>query len=274
MRLTRKASFSSGHRYWREDLSDAENRALFGKWASRFSHGHNYTIEATIEGAINPDSGMVINIKLLKDMLFDRILSRFDQKSINDEVEEFRYAPPTTENLISFFAEQLQQFPPGVTLQAIRLVETPRLWCEWHYNQGDAMITLTRTYEFCASHRLHNPYLTHEQNVDLYGKCNNLYGHGHNYNLEVTVSGEIDPQSGMMVDISILDETINRHVVDYLDHRNLNEDIEELGDKIPTSEVVTELIWNLLAGRLPAKLVKVVLRETDRNSFEYSGPEA
>lgn len=136
------------------------------------------------------------------------------------------------------------------------------------------MITLTRTYEFCASHRLHNPYLTHEQNVDLYGKCNNLYGHGHNYNLEVTVSGEIDPQSGMMVDISILDETINRHVVDYLDHRNLNEDIEELGDKIPTSEVVTELIWNLLAGRLPAKLVKVVLRETDRNSFEYSGPEA
>lgn len=268
MRLTQKISFSSGHRYWREDLSDESNREMFGKWASPYNHGHNYTLNATIEGPIDRANGMVINIKILDDLMKARIASKFDQRSINDEVEAFRVTPPTLENLVAYFAESLGDLPTGVKLVRINLIETSRLSADWTLTEDGIMITLTRKYEFCASHRLHSEQLTPDENIELFGKCNNPNGHGHNYVLEVTVTGEKNPESGMMVALGELDECVNRLVVDYLDHKNLNLDIPEFGKVNPTSEAVTEMIWNRLDKALPARLVKVRLRETDRNSFE------
>src|SRR5580658_2845800 len=105
--MTRRVTFSSGHRYWHPGLSDQENLKRFGKWASPFNHGHNYGLEVTVEGDVDPRSGMVLNIKRLDDLLRSRVVSVFDGRSINDEVPSFEETPPTLENLMVYIWNQL-----------------------------------------------------------------------------------------------------------------------------------------------------------------------
>src|SRR3569832_649300 len=96
--LSRRVSFSSGHRYWLMNKSDEENRRLFGKWASPYSHGHNYLLDVTTLGRVDPATGMVVNIKDIDDVLQECIVARFDNKSLNDQVDYFRDHAPTVEN--------------------------------------------------------------------------------------------------------------------------------------------------------------------------------
>lgn len=270
VRLTRQVTFSSGHRYWFSDRSERENRALFGKWASPFNHGHNYVLEATVEGTVDPVTGMVVNIKTIDDLLDGRIVAQFDQKSLNDEVPHFRAHAPTVENLLLYVRDALGPLPAGTELVALRLYETPLLWGDLNKSGNDWTMTFTRSYEFAASHRLHNPDLPDAKNVELYGKCNNPAGHGHNYVVEVSVEGAVDPKTGMMVDLMALDEAIRDLVAEKYDHKNLDVDLPEFAGKVTTSEVIVEQIWKALDGRLPAKLSKVKLYETPRSSFEVS----
>ena len=273
VRLTRRVSFSAGHRYWIPSLSEEENRALFGKWASPYNHGHNYVLDVTAEGEMDPETGMVVNIKWIDDVLKERILSRFDQKSINDEIEFFRTHASSLENLLLYIRGELEELPGSARLVHLRLQETSLLWAELDASPTDPTnwkMTLTRTYEFAASHRLYNPGLSEEENEALYGKCRNPAGHGHNYLLEVTVEGKPDERSGMMVDLEKLDDTVERLVVDRFDHKNLNVDLPEFQGKLTTSEVVAQEIWRLLDGKLPATLDRIRLHETARNIFELS----
>lgn len=270
MTLIRRVSFSSGHRYWRADLSPEENRALFGRWASPYNHGHNYVLEVAAGGTVQPDSGMVVNIKDIDAVLQEEVVSRLDQKSLNDEIPEFADRAPSLENLLVTLRGRLGGLPPEVRLEHLTLYETPRLWATLSQSENAWTMTLTRSYEFAASHRLHNPALSDVENVELYGKCNNAAGHGHNYVLEVTVAGEPDPRSGMLVDLEALDRVVVERVVDRYDHRNLSEDLPEFRGKIATSEVVAQQIWAELEGNLPARLAKVRLQETARNVFEIS----
>ena len=131
-------------------------------------------------------------------------------------------------------------------------------------------MTLTRTYEFAASHRLNASGLTHEENLKLFGKCNNLNGHGHNYVLEVTVGGVPGADSGMLVDLVALDSAVNAAVVDRYDHKNLDQDVPELSGQNTTSEIVALTIFRQLDGKLPATLERVRLWETARNMFEVT----
>lgn len=124
---------------------------------------------------------------------------------------------------------------------------------------------------FNAAHRLHNPALSDEENRKLFGPCNNPNYHGHNYELEVSVRGEIDPRTGYVADISEIKQVIEDRVASYLDHKNLNLDVPEFADRNPTAENIVVVIWNRLEGRLPATLVKIVLWETPRNSVVYEG---
>ena len=112
-----------------------------------------------------------------------------------------------------------------------------------------------------------------EQNIQLFGKCNNAAGHGHNYILEVTVEGVPDEKTGMIADLGEIDRVVEQEVVDRYDHKHLNVDIPEFAGKNPTTEVVTKMIWQRLNGKLPAQLHKVLVRETARNIFEYSGED-
>ena len=106
------------------------------------------------------------------------------------------------------------------------------------------MVYLTRKAEFSASHYYHNPAFTPEENARIFGKCNNPNGHGHNYTLEVTVKGDVDPRSGFVVDLKELKETMNREVIEALDHRHLNKEVPEFAAQIPTSENIAIAIWN------------------------------
>ena len=130
---------------------------------------------------------------------------------------------------------------------------------------------LTRRYWFAASHRLHCDQFTDEQNRATYGKCNNPYGHGHNYALEVTVSGHIDPVSGMICNLVDLDSFVQANVLEKFDHENLNT-IPEFAQIVPTSENLAEEIFHILRrGFRAAHLERVRLEETMLNSFEYAG---
>ena len=132
---------------------------------------------------------------------------------------------------------------------------------------------VTRCYEFAASHRLHSPHLSAEENRELFGKCNYEHGHGHNYEVEVTLAGPIDPRSGRVIDPDVLDEIVHREVVDRYDHRHFNHDIPEFAGLIPSAEIITRMIWNRLEQYIPqpARLYRVLVRETARNIFEYYG---
>ena len=142
------------------------------------------------------------------------------------------------------------------------------------------MIRVTRAYDFSASHRLHAPELSDEQNDAIFGKCNWPNGHGHNYEIEITMSGEPDPASGELFSPCQLDAVVEQAVLKPFDHRHLNFDVPEFRGLVPTSENLTVVIWDRITARLKeeplqnAKLSKVVVRETARNYFEYSGPES
>ncbi len=277
MRLTRRVTFSSGHRYWLNALSAEQNRALFGPIASPFNHGHNYVLDVSADGEPDAEKGMVVNIKDIDEVIRSRVVSQFDLKSINDEIPAFADRAPSLENLLPYIASTLAPYFAGAdnsqakipaVLTHLRLEEMPSFWAELDLTTN--MVTITRVYEFAASHRLHVPSYSEERNVELFGKCNNPSGHGHNYLLEVTVGGEVDPTTGMIVDICAIDEAVNREVVGRYDHKNLNVDLPEFAGRVTTSETVVQEIWNRLENTLPATLHRVRLFETARSVFEVS----
>lgn len=135
-----------------------------------------------------------------------------------------------------------------------------------------ANVRVTRRLHFSAGHRLHCPGYDDEKNRAVFGACSNPSGHGHNYELEVTVEGEIDPETGYVLDVKRLRDLVNDRVVADLDHANLNVDVEWLQGINPTAENLAVEIWDRLIGRLDgARLVSVRLWETQRNHVEYFG---
>jgi 6-pyruvoyltetrahydropterin/6-carboxytetrahydropterin synthase len=127
-----------------------------------------------------------------------------------------------------------------------------------------------RRYMISASHRLHAEALTVEQNVAAFGKCNNLHGHGHNYTVEVLVGGDVDRETGMVVDLVALDNAVQCRVIERFDHSNLNLD-PMFADRVPTTENLCRAIFVLLRDALPAgELEQVRVEETENNFFEYS----
>jgi 6-pyruvoyltetrahydropterin/6-carboxytetrahydropterin synthase len=131
---------------------------------------------------------------------------------------------------------------------------------------------LTRRYLFSASHRLHSEQMSDEENRRVYGKCNNPYGHGHNYALEVTIAGPVDVQTGMVCDLAQLDDFVGREVLERFGHENLNY-LEAFRRVVPTTENLCVEIYGVLEhGFHAAAVEKVRLEETMMNSFEYCGP--
>lgn len=135
-------------------------------------------------------------------------------------------------------------------------------------------VYLTRRHIFSASHRLHSNALSEQQNLETYGKCNNPHGHGHNYALEVTVSGQVDPATGMICNLVELDDSIQTEVLARFDHQNLNM-LPEFNNVVPTTENLSEAIFDILRQKFTAAhLEKVRIEETMMNSFEYAGGAA
>jgi 6-pyruvoyltetrahydropterin/6-carboxytetrahydropterin synthase len=132
-------------------------------------------------------------------------------------------------------------------------------------------VELGRRYHFAASHRLHSAKLSDEENCDIYGKCNNPYGHGHNYTVEVRFSGAIDPATGMIANLADLDTFVNERVIEPFDHRSLQDEVPAFREAVPTTENLCIEIFQRLKTFPRAKLEAVRVVETSNNSFEYVG---
>jgi len=134
-------------------------------------------------------------------------------------------------------------------------------------------IELGRRYRFAASHRLNSDALSAGENARVYGKCNNPYGHGHNYVVEISVSGTPDPATGMIANLADLDGFVEREVIEAFDHKSLNEDVPAFRAKVPTTENVCREIYQRLKHFPKASLERVRVEETSNNAFEYAGEE-
>lgn len=133
-------------------------------------------------------------------------------------------------------------------------------------------VKVFRKEHFNAAHRLHNSNWDAEKNKTIFGKCNNPNYHGHNYDLTVEVEGEIDSETGYVIDIKILSDIIKEQVTDRFDHKNLNLDVPQFKDLNPTAENIAVVIWNLIREKLDSKFTLTIrLYETERNFVEYSG---
>ena len=135
------------------------------------------------------------------------------------------------------------------------------------------MIQVTKRYELAAAHRLFNPDWDEARNREVFGKCNNAEGHGHNYLVELTLGGDPDPESGTFVDMKAVDEIVEAVLLDRFDHKFLNRETEEFSRLNPTVENMAKVFWELLIGRFEgAETMKVGVWETDRTYAEYAGP--
>ncbi|WP_027001068.1 6-pyruvoyl trahydropterin synthase family protein [Eisenibacter elegans] len=131
-------------------------------------------------------------------------------------------------------------------------------------------ISVFRKEHFNAAHRLHNPRWSDEKNARVFGKCNNPNYHGHNYELIVQVTGEVDPETGYLIDMKVLSDLIKEHVTEKFDHKNLSLDVEEFQDLNPSAENIAIVIWRILRQLLEDKYeLKVKLYETERNFVEF-----
>lgn len=270
--INRRAQFSASHRYWLPELSEAENLQRFGA-TSRFpGHGHNYVLYVSMAGDLD-DYGMVLNLSDVKQVIKREVTSQLDFSYLNQVWQEFQDTLPTTENIAKAIWHRLA---PHLPLVRIQLFEHPELWAEYEGNNMEAYLTIST--HFSAAHRLALPHLSLEQNSEIYGKCARVNGHGHNYHLEVTIKGEMDPRTGMIADLVAFQKAVDDHVVEPFDHTFLNKDIPYFAEIVPTAENIAIHIRDLLKQPIQdigAALHKVKLIESPNNSCEvYCTDEA
>jgi 6-pyruvoyltetrahydropterin/6-carboxytetrahydropterin synthase len=263
--ITRRAEFSASHRYWLPELSETENFERFGPTARAPGHGHNYVLYISMVGQLD-EYGMVLNLSDVKHVIKAEVTSQLDFSFLNEVWPEFQQTLPTTEYLAKVIWQRLA---PHLPLTNIQVFEHPKLWADYQGNSMEAHLTVST--HFSAAHRLAHPDLSFEENCEIYGKCARPHGHGHNYHLEVTVKGEIDPRTGMIVDLAALQQVIDDYVVEPFDHTFLNKDIAHFAKVVPTAENIAVYIRDLLQNpvrELGAKLHKVRLIESPNNSCE------
>ncbi|HEY9615784.1 MAG TPA: 6-carboxytetrahydropterin synthase [Microcoleaceae cyanobacterium] len=268
--INRRAQFSASHRYWLPELSDAENLERFGACTRSPGHGHNYVLYVSMAGELD-EYGMVLNLSDVKHVIKQEVTSQLDFAYLNQVWTEFQHTLPTTENIARVIWQRLS---PHLPLVRIQLFEHPELWSDYYGNDMEAYLTIST--HFSAAHRLARPDLSYEENCEIYGKCARPNGHGHNYHLEVTIKGEIDPRTGMIADLVAFQKAVDTYVVEPFDHTFLNKDIPYFGQVVPTAENIAVHIRDLLQDpirQIGAQLHKVKLIESPNNSCEVYATE-
>lgn len=231
-------------------------------------------LRCVVEDKPDPRSGYLCDVKLIDDLLRSIITRRLIPKFNGHQ---------TAEALIrTVYRESIAQWESGPRIVSVSLALSPFLGytIEEKSEQGTSdmnasashTIQLTQQFEFSAAHRLHCDNLTDEENKRLFGKCNNLAGHGHNYVFEVSVSNEVDSDSGQVIALENFESTVKRLVVDRLDHKHLNHDIEYFAKINPSVENIAVAIYNWLNGQFgAAKLDRIKVFETPKTWAEFSG---
>jgi len=268
--ITRRAAFSASHRYWLPELSPEENQRRFGACSLEPGHGHNYELIVAMGGGLDAD-GMVLNLSEVKHAIREQVTAQLDFRQLNQAWPEFDVERPdgmlpTTEALALAIWRRLA---PHLPLMGLRVHETNKLWADVLGDSMEAFLTIQT--HFAAAHRLARPELSPEENDAIYGKCARPHGHGHNYLLEVTVRGAIDPRTGMVCDLAALQSLVDELVVEPMDHTFLNKDVAHFATTVPTAENIALHIADLLStpiAALGASLHKVRLQESPNNAAE------
>lgn len=259
--LTKRVEFCASHRYHNPAWDAETNRRVFGRCNNEPSHGHNYLLEVTLSGDIDPVTGMIINIYDLKQYLWE-ILEEFDHKHLNLDTPYFQRTIPTTENLVHVLWRLFSHHPRIPTLEHIRLYEDEdlfadlsRAWVEESRATGVPRARVTRMYRFSAGH-------TEDEHL-----------WGHDYSVSVAVDGPIHPETGQVVDLSDLDALVTRNVLDRFHGKDLRWDPAFQGQSV--SEVaLAGVIYRSLANRLRmGQVAGISVRASHRSEACYMAAE-
>ena len=271
--LNRMVEFEASHYYWDARLSPEENLARYGSEAH--PHGHNWTAQIGITGEADPRTGMVVNIKELDEIARRCVVQPLDHKCLNLDVPAFKTSLPTPENVAFFIWKRIAPNARGFQLVSAEAAENKRSKARFNgqYEESTQMpiVTLTRAYEFTATHRLHNPNLSDEENLQLYGKCNNLNGHGHDYRLEVSVQAPLDEQAGAARGRGQIDPIVQKEAVKRLDYQHMN-DMKEFQNAVPTTENLVRFLYETMQPLFEQEglqLLRARLYETRKSWFDY-----
>lgn len=260
IQLTREFRFSLAD-------SDADLERVANSWSGWYSSNRirpYLKFQLTVQGDVQSDTGYLCNVKLLDTVLRDYVNGVIRRGSF----------PETYEDLLVDAAEQIRQsIPSTFSFSRLCLVVSPTLTYFVEQEQAQ-MVSLTQQFEFSAAHRLHCDEFSDEKNREVFGKCNNPEGHGHNYVVELTLSRELEAADGQVVCLGMLESTVKRMVIDRLDHKHLNRDLEDFAKLNPSVENIAIKIWDWLDGQFaPAKLSRVRVYETPKTWADYYGPK-
>jgi len=245
--LTKRLEFAAGHRYIKPEWDEAKNRAMFGRCYNPPAHGHNYMLEVTVAGEVDPKTGMVVNLFELKRILLN-VLEEFDHKNLNLDMHYFEGLIPTSENLARLLWTKLDAQKAIGALHAIRLYEDEDLYAEVTAAAGLDVACVTRRYSFAALQDANQ---------------------GHEWDCFVTVQGTIDPETGMVTDIGRLDRLVQEKVMKVFDRQDLR---HVFGVESVTGAELVERIWTSLAGGLSSgRLANVHLVQSRDLSFDFAG---
>jgi 6-pyruvoyltetrahydropterin/6-carboxytetrahydropterin synthase len=245
--LTKRIEFAAAHRYVKPEWDEAKNRAVFGLCYNPPAHGHNYLIEVTVTGEVDPQTGMVVNLFDLKRILLN-VLEEFDHKNLNLDMPYFQGRIPTSENLARVLWSKLDTQQAIGTLHAIRLYEDEDLYAEVTAAAGLDVASVTRRYSFTAVQDS-KP--------------------GPEWDCFVTVHGAIDPVTGMVTDIGALDRLVQENVVQNFDRRDVSPapDMERI-----TGGQLAKRIWKSLeSGISSGQLANVRVVQSRDLTFDYAG---
>lgn len=235
----------------------------FAGYPSLRGIGNYLALEVSLRGEPAAQSGCIVNIKQIDQAVREHAIPLA-------EAFVHRGRLVGGGRLLCRMYERLQNAWPPTQLHRLRLALSPFVTFSL-FQQEFPMLRLSQKFEFCASHRLHNPALSDDENRKLFGKCNNPHGHGHNYVLQVSVAGEADA-NGRIIDIPRLEQVVAATVIDPLDHKYLNIEVPQFTDLIPTVENIAMVIFKLLKPKmesLSVKLAGVTLWETSKTWCEY-----
>jgi 6-pyruvoyltetrahydropterin/6-carboxytetrahydropterin synthase len=236
--LTKRIEFAAAHRYHRPEWDEAKNRAVFGRCYNPPAHGHNYLLEVTVSGDVDPNTGMVINLFDLKRVLLS-VLEEFDHKHLNLDMPYFADRIPTSENLARVLWSKLAAQKDIGALHAIRLYEDEDLYADVRSVPGLDSASVTRRYSCVTGHDGHQ---------------------GREWDCFVTVHGTIDPVTGMVTDLGSLDRLVHDTVLPQV-----------AANQVITGEDLAQRMWHLLVTHItPGRLSRIHLVHSRDLSFEYS----
>lgn len=266
VRLTREVRFSvdrdwAGHVEFSRPVTNS-----WGGWPSAVGLVPYLLLRATVAGEPDPVTGYLCNIAVIDRMLREHAIPHAAAR-----LREHGWRLSAERLLGDVWQRVAGLCPGGAALVRLELCPTPYL--RYAIDRAEVpMITLTQQFEFSAAHRLHAPALSEAQNREIFGKCNNANGHGHNYVVEITVGGRPDERSGALFPLPQLEQIVRTRVIDVLDHKHLNLDTREFAQRNPTVENIARAIWEMLDGAFaPARLRRVRVCETPKTWADYEG---